>query len=54
MKGLISIGNRSIPRVYLLNPGEMSVVGMAEGEGKKTDSTSGKFIHSGGWLFVHE
>ena len=54
MKGLISIGNKSIPRVYLLNPGEMSVVGMAEGEGKNTDSQSGKFIHSGGWLFVHE
>lgn len=54
MKGLMAIGNKSVPRVYLLSPGEISVVGMAEGEGKVTDSTSGKFIHTGGWLFVHE
>jgi len=54
IKGLMAIGNRSIPRVYLLPPGELSVVGMGPGEGNKSDSDSGKFIHTGGWLFVHE
>ena len=24
------------------------------GEGNKTDNDSGLFIHTGGWLFVHE
>ena len=54
LKGLMAIGNKSIPRVYLLQPGELSVSGMNEGEGKKTTSTTGEFIHTGGWLFVHE
>ena len=27
---------------------------MAEGEGKITTSESGEFIHTGGWLFVHD
>ena len=30
-KGLMAIGNRSIPRVYLLPPGELKVVGMTAG-----------------------
>ena len=54
MKGIMAIGNKSVPRVYLLAPGEMSVVGMAKGEGNFSNSESGKFIHTGGWLFVHE
>ena len=27
---------------------------MAEGEGKTTTSETGDFIHTGGWLFVHD
>ena len=35
-------------------PGQFKVAGMAEGEGKITTSESGEFIHTGGWLFVHD
>lgn len=53
-KGLIAIGNRSIPRVYLLPPGEINVKNIQAGDGKFTQSDSGLFIHTGGWLFVHD
>ena len=53
-KGQIAIGNKTIPRVYLLPPGQIKVAGMTEGEGKVTKSDSGEFIHTGGWLFVHD
>ena len=52
--GLLAIGNRSNPRVYLLPPGEMEVIGAEKGEGNNSTSRDGKFIHTGGWLFVHE
>ena len=54
LKGQMAIGNKSIPRVYLLPPGEMKVQGITDGEGNKTTSTDGLFMHTGGWLFVHE
>ena len=54
-KGQMSIGNKTIPRVYLLPPGQINVAHLQpEGEGKITDSDSGEFIHTGGWLFVHD
>ena len=53
-KGQIAIGNKTIPRVYLLLPGQIKVAGMSAGEGKKTTSETGEFIHTGGWLFVHD
>ena len=53
-RGLIAIGNKSIPRVYLLPPGEINVKGITVGDGNKTKSESGLFIHTGGWLFVHD
>ena len=53
-KGLIAIGNKSIPRVYLLPPGEVNVKGITAGEGNKCKSETGLFIHTGGWLFVHD
>ena len=53
-KGLIAIGNRSIPRVYLLPPGELTVKNVQAGEGNFSKSDSGAFIHTGGWLFVHD
>ena len=53
-KGQIAIENKTIPRVYLLPPGQIKVAGMTEGEGKMTSSDSGEFIHTGGWLFVHD
>lgn len=40
-KGNISIGNKSIPRVYLLPPGEISVKGMGPGDGNLSMSESG-------------
>ena len=55
IKGQIAIGNKSVPRVYLLPPGEMKVQGLTAGaEGNKTKSDSGVLSHTGGWLFVHE
>ena len=51
--GDMTIGNKSIPRVYLLPPGEMKVQGLQAGEGNHTGSDSGLFMHTGGWLFVH-
>merc|ERR1712032_1448747 len=33
----MAIGQKSIPRVYLLPPGQLSVKNMMAGEGKKTD-----------------
>merc|ERR1711988_230713 len=53
-KGQIAISNKTIPRVYLLPPGQIKIVGLTEAEGKKTTSDSGEFIHTGGWLFVHD
>mmetsp|Transcript_16734 Transcript_16734/g.16015 ORF Transcript_16734/g.16015 Transcript_16734/m.16015 type:complete len:147 (-) Transcript_16734:43-483(-) len=53
-KGLMAIGNKTIPRVYLLPPGEISVKGITHGEGNISNSESGIFIHTGGWLFVHD
>jgi F0F1-type ATP synthase epsilon subunit len=53
-KGQIAISNKTIPRVYLLPPGEIKLVGLTGGEGKITKSESGEFLHTGGWLFVHD
>lgn len=54
IKGQIAIGNKSIPRVYLLPPGEINVFGVVPGApGNNTKGDSGKFIHTGGWLHVH-
>jgi hypothetical protein len=55
IKGQIAIGNKSIPRVYLLPPGEVKVHGIIAGaEGNFSTSDSGAFMHTGGWLHVHE
>merc|ERR1712083_1046822 len=54
IKGQMAIGNKSIPRVYLLPPGEMKVQGITEGAGNNTTSSDGLFMHTGGWLFVHD
>mmetsp|Transcript_28071 Transcript_28071/g.21003 ORF Transcript_28071/g.21003 Transcript_28071/m.21003 type:complete len:104 (+) Transcript_28071:138-449(+) len=50
----MAIGNKTIPRVYLLPPGEVQVKGSHPGDGNFTKSESGQFVHSGGWLFVHD
>ena len=54
LEGFMAIGNKSNPRTYLLTPGELNVVGLSDGEGNTSESSGGKFIHTGGWLFVHE
>ena len=39
----------------LLPPGQIWVAGMAaEGAGKVTKSETGKFMHTGAWVFVHD
>ena len=39
----------------MLPPGEIRVAHMDHvGEGKITKSESGEFLHTGGWLFVHD
>ena len=54
LKGQMAIGNKTIPRVYLLPPGQVTVAHMTEGEGKLSKTDSGEFIHTGGWCFVHD
>ena len=54
LKGQIAIGNKTIPRVYLLPPGQLRVAHLVAGEGRHSESESGEFIHTGGWLFVHD
>ena len=55
IKGQMAIGNKSVPRVYLLPPGEMNLHMMIPGgEGNMSRADSGAFMHTGGWLFVHE
>jgi F0F1-type ATP synthase epsilon subunit len=54
IRGQQAIVNNGIPAVYLLPAGQIEVVGMTEAGGKKTESTSGLFMHTGGWVHVHE
>ena len=54
LKGMMAIGNKSVPRVYLLPPGEMKVQGYHNAPGSMARAESGLFMHTGGWLFVHE
>lgn len=53
-KGQMGIGNKSIPRVYLLPPGEFKVANYSKAEGSFVNNDSGIVIHTGGWLHVHE
>ena len=54
-KGQIAIGNKSIPRIYLLPPGEMKVTQLLKGPGNFLEGdATGVLMHTGGWLFVHE
>ncbi len=55
IKGQMAISNRTYPTIYLLPAGDIKVIGMQRGEGNLTDQTStGDFVHSGGWCLVHE
>jgi len=55
IRGQQAIVNNGIPALYLLPAGPIDLVGMAaEGDGKHTKSVSGQFIHTGGWVHVHE
>ena len=54
LAGQIAIGNKTIPRVYLLPPGLIKMIQLTEGPGKHTTNEDGEFIHTGGWLFVHD
>ena len=53
-KGQIAIGNKAWPRVILLHPGQLKVAHMTDAPGKMNTSDTGDFIHTGGWLFVHD
>ena len=54
LKGQMAISNKTIPRVYLLPPGQIKIAALTDGPGKVTKSDSGEFIHTGGWCFVHD
>ncbi len=55
LKGNMTISNKTWPRVYLLPPGEMYIANSVPGDaGNHTKSESGKFMHTGGWLHVHD
>jgi hypothetical protein len=55
MKGQRCVSNRTYPTIYLLPAGEIRVIGMARGDGNFSEqSSSGDFVHSGGWCIVHE
>ena len=54
-EGQMTIGNRTYPRVYLLPPSQMHVRGLSQGTqpGKNTETATGDFVHTGGWMHVH-
>ena len=53
--GLLCIGNRTFPAIYLLPAGEIKLTGLVKAEGNYVEATaSGEFVHSGGYCFVHE
>ena len=54
IKGNKAIVNSGVPATYLLPAGQIQFINMTEGQGKKTESTSGLFMHTGGWVHVHE
>jgi hypothetical protein len=54
-KGQMAISNRTPPVIYLLPAGEIRVTNMQRTVGNLTDSNSnGEFVHSGGYVIVHE
>jgi hypothetical protein len=55
LKGQRVISNRTYPTMYLLPAGEIKVIGMSRTDGNfSNSSSSGEFVHSGGWCIVHE
>jgi F0F1-type ATP synthase epsilon subunit len=55
IKGQMAISNRTPPVIYLLPAGEIKVTGMSRSDGNLSDATSsGEFVHSGGYAIVHE
>jgi hypothetical protein len=55
LKGQRVISNRTYPTMYLLPAGEIRVIGMTRTDGNFSNaSSSGDFVHSGGWCIVHE
>ena len=53
VEGEMALVNNTPPRIHFIPAGELTLVGMSDGEGNKTKSTTGKFIHTGGWVFIH-
>ena len=45
--------NKGFPSVHLMPAGEIQVMNMQDGTGKMNKSPSGRFVHTGGWCFVH-
>ena len=54
IRGQQAIVNNAVPAVFLLPAGPIEIVNMTAGEGKKVESNSGQFIHTGGWVHIHE
>ncbi len=55
LKGLIAVGNRTYPTIYLLPAGEIKVMNLVKSEGNECNANaSGEFVHTGGYCIVHE
>lgn len=55
IKGQMAISNRTPPVIYLLPAGEIKVTGATRTDGNFTETTNnGEFVHSGGYVVVHE
>lgn len=55
IKGQLAIQSRTPPTIYLLPAGEIKFIQLSKGPGSDVDSSaSGEFVHSGGYVAVHE
>jgi hypothetical protein len=52
--GLIGLSSNSFPRIYFLTSGYLSLKGYTKGPGSYAKNDSGDFVHSGGWLVMHD
>ena len=52
-EGQATVGDNANPCVWLLPPGKLHVMDMDKGEGNFSKHSSGEFVHTGGWFFMH-
>lgn len=55
IKGMLSVSNRTYPTAYLLPAGEIKFIHLQHSQGNECESgISGEFVHTGGYVVVHE